>query len=272
MGDFGGLFGFDPGGFFGSVGGVIDAIESEVLAALSYLYALLVELFEYLYGFLITIVQYLVSFAQTVWHFVNYVIGPYIREFIDKIVSILKTVKAFLYSILSPILRIINRIRTWYLIHILPWQKLIIEIVQRVRVALQILKLLGVNWAAKLDADLAKIQAWVTTSIQDVLRGLNTVSSTLGAILDPSMVLRKNFFAATLFSSLAGVKRAAGFGANNALNASQLDGQTKDATLLNPATPAASLNTDGSASFSDAYDSIRAALQSEGAAMAPPLP
>jgi hypothetical protein len=108
-----------------------------------------------------------------------------------------------LHALFKPILDLIDRIMKWYTKHILPIQKAIIEVIQRMRVILELFRLLGAKWAAKLDADLQKIQSIVTTSIVDVVKTLNTLSTIIGLAVDPGMIFRRDFFGRTLWNSAA---------------------------------------------------------------------
>src|SRR5438445_4122502 len=180
-----------------------------------------------------------------------------VRHVIQQIVGVLITAWDILNGILFPVVKFLRRIRAWYFKHIFPIQHAILEVIQRVRVALALLRLLGVKWAAKLDAELKKIEGWVSTSIQDVVGTLNTVQSYLALMLDPAMVLRRDFFGATLFSSLGAVKRAAFFGSNTPLAASDAQDESNDRNLLNPAAPFARTDADGHLVTLPAYDSTK---------------
>jgi len=156
-----------------------------------------------------------------------------------------KKIREWLIRTLGPVIRVVLRVRKWYLDHILPWQKLIIEIISRIRVTLQIFRLLGFKWAAKLDQELQRVQAWVTRSIMAVLKTLNTVTSILGAVIDPGMVLRRDFFLGTLFTSLAAVKRAVAFGANTPLTASEHQHRADRKGMLQNNPPIVTRRADG---------------------------
>jgi hypothetical protein len=114
-------------------------------------------------------------------------------------------------------------LQKWYHDHILKWQLRIQDILSRIRVVLSLFRLLGFKWAAKLDADIKKIMDVVTLSIQDVTRTLNAISGVLGVILDPGMVIRAEFFHSSLFAALPALKRAAAYGSNTPLTASEID-------------------------------------------------
>ena len=180
-----------------------------------------------------------------------------VRHVIQQIIGVLRVAWDILNGILYPVVKFLRRIRAWYFKHIFPIQHAILEVISRVRVALSLLRLLGVKWAAKLDAELQKIQSYITQSIQDVVGTLNTMQSYLSLMLDPTMILRKDFFAATLFSSLGSLKRATSFGINAPLSATDAQTQQDNKALLDPAQPFAFTDSSGRLQTTPAFDSIQ---------------
>jgi phage-related protein len=252
----GGDPGLDPGGI--DLSGVLAGIEQAIINALEWLWQELVALYEWILGELEAIIQWLVSLVQAlvtaiknIWEWIyNFIILP--------LEDIIHNLFVWLKNFLAPVLRILNRIRTWYLTYIYPWVKLAQQIISELRIALQLLKLLGVKWAAQLDADLQTLSSWITMFSQDVIKSINTMSSLLEAIVDPALILRSNFFAATLFSNIGAVKRTVAYGNNTPLTPNQSAQQQADVALLNPATPPASIGAGGVVTTAPDYATMQA--------------
>jgi hypothetical protein len=136
----------------------------------------------------------------------------YILPIIKKIIEAIKWIKGKLDKILKPLQKILKRIRDFYVNHILKWELLAIQILSVIRVWLELLRLLHVKWAAKLDADLAKIQGYITDTITPVVSTLNEISTILGLAINPLGFISKSFMLGSLTNSLADVKKAAGYG------------------------------------------------------------
>lgn len=162
--------------------------------------------------------------------FVLHVLRDIVQGHFRNLVADYKALKAALQKIFKPLVDALNWLRKWYTLHILKWQLLVQEILSRIRVVLSLFRLLGFKWAAKLDADIQKIMSVVTLSIQDVTRTLNAISGVLGVILDPGMVIRADFFHSSLFSALPALKRAAAYGTNTPLTASEIDYSAQPST------------------------------------------
>lgn len=234
--------------FFGAwVTGALFSLYEWAVSALQFIWDALVSLAQSLHD----IFQSIREFFEDVWYEV-------IEPFIEWCQQIIDDITTWLANVLDPIITFVTKLMKWFRLYILPYLKIIIEVIQRMRVILALFKLLGAQWAAKLDADLAKIQGYVTLAIQDVVKTLNTISSVLNLVLDPAQIIRKDFFTGTLFSSLGAVKRAGAFGGNRALTASEAQSEADDGALLNGGAAVATRNADGTMTYSPALTRISA--------------
>lgn len=180
------------------------------------------------------------------------------KHIIRHLVAVLTAAYGILENIVGIFIRILNTIRNWYFKHVFPIQKKILQVISVARVFLSLLRLLGVKWAAKLDADLQKIAGYVSASILYVVQTLNTLSSYMALVVDPGMILARPFLAASILSNLDLVKRAGAYGSNNPLSASDATAEANDKNLLNRTDPFAVRNADGSTSYLPAFQSIQA--------------
>jgi hypothetical protein len=174
----------------------------------------LIQAIEYVGDFLLALAQTVLSHLRDVFAWLrDHVIKPLLDDY--------RALKAWLTKVLGPIIQFIQKWYAWYQKYILKWQLRIQELIARLRTIVQLFRLLGFKWAAQLDADLRKIQSYVTDSIVDVVKTVNGILNVLNAVIDPSLILRKDFFAATLFSNLGAVKRAVGYGGNRPTDPSE---------------------------------------------------
>jgi hypothetical protein len=194
----------------------------------------------------------------------------YLKPFLDKIIKAIKWLHDHLNKILKPIHKWIKRIHDWYVKYILKWQLLALNIVSGIRQFLALLKLLDVKWAAKLDAELQKIQGYITESITAILGPLNSALSILGMAVDPSLFFRQDMFGRTLWNSLGDLKKAAGYGSARPVSASeqQQEQDMHDAVYgtapLSTADPAGNVIYDPALKVVD--DSLTKQMQAQGLA------
>lgn len=187
---------------------------------------------------------------------------------ITGLIRIISEILQWIQNFLKPLLTWIARIMKWFHQYIEPILKDIIEVIQRVRVILTLLQLLGVKWAAKLNADLQQIQNWVTLAINDIVKTLNTISSIISLVVDPAQIIRRDFFSNTLFSNLSGVKQAAGYGTDRTSTPGEITQQQQYDNAVKSGGPLVTFDSVGNATDDPAVSAtqsqINAAMTGEG--------
>ncbi len=191
---------------------------------------------------------------------------------IEKIQQIIDDITTWLANFLDPIITFLQNILKWYVTYIKPYLMDIQEALSVMRTFLSLLQVLGVKWAAKLNADLEIIQAWVTTVIQDITETVNTISSVLGLMVDPTGILRRDMFAGSLFSSLAGIKRATGAGTDRPSTAGELSQANSNNALVTGDNPAVLINPDGTVTYAPGMSAVDADVRQGYGAYGAALP
>jgi len=255
MGDFG-FGGFD----FGDIGSFLEGLLSQLISVLEYIWDVLVAIAQYLYAIIVEIAQALVQFfvaaEQLVVHLFETLYTDVIKPIIDEIVKI----EAWISRTLAPVVRFVQRLQAWYNKYILPYQKQVLAIIQKIRQILLIFRLFGAKWAQKLDADLAKIQSYITTSIIDVLSTLNLITSWLQLISDPTQILRKPFWQNTAYSGAVDIYKAANLGGMKPLSAADKAQGQANLSLMDPKSPPVTANGDGTVTLSLTMADIKAKM------------
>lgn len=242
------------------VGELIIQFAEWVISVFVELWNVLVQIFAGLGQWLQGLWTWLGNVWQTLKDFFDDLWNVVIRPAIEKIQQIIDDITTWLSNFLDPIITFLQKLSAWYLHYIYPIVKSIIEVIQRMRVILALLADLHVKWAAKLDADLAKIQAYVTTAIQDVVGPLNQAITWLNIAIDPGQIIRKDFFTGTLFSSLGAVKGAQAFGQSRALTASEQTAENNRKQMLTDPSAVLTRNADGSVTYSQESQNTNAAF------------
>lgn len=207
-------------------------------------------------GFLYNSVRSVLAFLQKLLKIIvdglKHVISDVLHGHLLAVLKDLQAMFHAIHDLFAPILKFIAQVQAWYIKYIYRYVKMVEDIISRIRVVLSLFRLLGIKWAAKLDADLARIQGYLTTAMQAIVGTLNTVSTWLTLITDPAGIIRKDFFTGTLFSSLGAVKRAAYFGSNAALSASDLQMMDENHGLVSSRTGILTEHADGTVTLSNA--------------------
>lgn len=214
MGDGGLGGGFDPSQFFGGIIDSLVGIINAIIAALVFLFNLLVAVFQFLYAALVAIAQALVTgiklIARGFAHVISDIVhGRFLHLFQDYL-----DLKAKLTAWLAPVLRLLHRIKAIFDKFVLAPLLRYINLIQQMRKFLVVFRILGFKWAKKLDAQLADMERRVVQNVLVLESWINFAISAVSLIMDPSLIMRKNFLLASLLSFLGAVKRVVFFGAN----------------------------------------------------------
>jgi hypothetical protein len=146
----------------------------------------------------------------TLGKFLLHIWKKYVQKAITWLASHVRKLRAWLKRTIGPIIKRLEKIKKWYDTHILKQQLRQIQMIQRVRQFLAILRLLHVKWATKLDAALVDVQNRIAADIALVRGTLNQIINTLALALDPTLFIRGNVLGGTLLGNFAAVKRIFG--------------------------------------------------------------
>lgn len=244
-------------------GSIIDWVWSVIQQVIDFVTSIIGDLinalnavFGAIWNFLGNLVQALVDIFQKVAAFFAHLWQDYIKPAIDGLVNLYKSIVAWLKHILTPILNIIQRIRNFYYQYIYKWVQLAQQILSIVRAFLAALRILGVKWAAKLDAELAKIQGFITQWTSTFVATLNQATTWLNFIADPLGIVRRDVFKNSLFGSLLQTRNAVRAGSDRALYASEASNTQGDRAMVQGGASVLTRNADGSVNYSDASSRI----------------
>ena len=184
---------------------IADALYSIIVDAANFIWTALQDFWGWLDG----VWEAIKGFFDDLWWEV-------IEPLIEKLQQILDDITTWLQDHFEWLINIWNKALSIYKHYIYPILHDFLEVIQRMRVILELFRLMGFQWAAKLDADLMLIQNYVSDIILEIAQTVNAISTAIGLVLDPSGILRRDFFPDTAFSSLSAIKRANGFGTDRA--------------------------------------------------------
>lgn len=234
---------------------------SSLVTATNSTWANLVSGTTFLYnalGFLSRFIEKLISIlVRGITHIISDILHGHLLQALKDIQKLFHD----LHDLFKPILDFIDKLRGWYYKYIYPWVKLVENILSFIRVVLSAFRLLGAKWAAKLDADIAKIQGWISQLNQGVVGTLNSISTWMNFALDPFGIIRKDFFSATSFANLGTIRHALTFGNNRYLTASEAANTDGDRSMIAGGAAVLTRNADGSVTYSDASQRVNAGYE-----------
>jgi hypothetical protein len=205
--------------FLNNIGSIFGQIAQVINAIFVALWNAMIALFQFIWNTLVTVVNAIVSVFKNVGKFFARSWSDYLKPAIRGLFT--HVIKLFdrLHRLLSPLLKWIQKIRKWYDTHILPMLLKEIQMIQKVRQFLAVLRILHVKWAQVLDDKLLSVQSKITQSVEFIRGYLNLIINWIALITDPRMIIRRNTLGAWLLSHLGLVKRIAGYGGNKPISA-----------------------------------------------------
>ena len=180
------------GDFFNSIfdfmgDAVVGALESFVV----WLYQLVIVIAQALYQIVIAIGNFFWSIAKSVAGFFDRLWNGFFKGIFQSVWNAVKAASAWLEAHLRPIIDFLKKLRKLYQILYNTYIRPILLLIQHVRQYLQILSLLHISIAQKLDAYLAQLQAKIVQSFATIVATLNAAIDVLNALADPSYLIRK---------------------------------------------------------------------------------
>jgi hypothetical protein len=180
----GGDGGFDFGGIFDPLLGVLGAVVDAIIAFLNALVPALVNALNFLYSGELGIFAFAVDTLTKIWNglknlmdqvFKVWVLGAlkHLKDLYDKLQAWARKLKRWL-----DILRRLQQQQQQAF-------RRIINLIQRVRQVLVIFKLLGFKWAKKLDNWLVNIEGKLIRHELEIISKTNEIIGWLNLILDP---------------------------------------------------------------------------------------
>jgi hypothetical protein len=236
MGDGGFFGGFDPGGFFSGIIDTLVEIINAIISALVYLFNLLVAVFQFLYAALVAIANVLVAAVKVIARGFIHVLSDIVHGRFLHLFQDYLDLKKKLTELLAPVLRILHTIKKIFDQYVTAPLLRFINMIQKLRQFLTIFRILGFKWAKKLDTALANWERRVVQNVLVLQAWINFAISAVSLIMDPSLIMRKNFLLASLLSFLGAVKRVVFFGANRTPSSDETKQAQQDKAALSHTT------------------------------------
>lgn len=248
----------DPSAIIDFIVGLIEQIIAFIIQLFADFINILVAVFNAIAQVINSIITFLENFPEHLKDFLDDLWNEVIVPAIEKIQQIYDDIQTWLQNLLDPIIQFIQEVRAWFLKYIYPWIQRVQNIISITRAILSALRILGVKWAAKLDADLAKIQGYITGVFQDIIKPLNESLTWLNFLADPAGLFRTQTLSNSLFANLSSVYRSVNWGKNRGLSASEAQNTQEDISLAGGGANVLTRNADGSVTYSDASQRINA--------------
>lgn len=221
-------FGFDFGGdagFLDTVLGFFEQLFSQVFALLFNLIVAvanyLLAVAEFIYNFFLQLVLDIKNAFVWLWDHV-------VKVVLTKLLSIFVRVQTWLARYVNKVVGWLQKLRKWYDQYFNQFVKPVLIAIQRLRKILQLFRLLGFKWAARLDARLATIENRIIQAYELLRTNLNQIISWAQLIADPFALLRRNPVLGSILRTAPEIKNAIDRATNHVTTQAEVDKMNRD--------------------------------------------
>ncbi len=223
-----GQFGFGFGGSGTFFGDVLAFIEGEIVAALTFLYNLLVVVANFLLSLVQFVFHFFLTLAQDIKNAFKWLWTNIVKEGLTKLVSVFVRVQTWLAKYVNKVTAWLVRLRKWYDQYFNQFVRPVLNAIRHLRQTLQIFRLLGFKWAARLDARLAQIENRIVQAYELLRVNLNRVISWAQLIADPFGILRRNPVLAAVLRDAPEIKNAIDRATNHHTTQQEVNSANRD--------------------------------------------
>jgi hypothetical protein len=185
-------FGFDFGGLLGFLEGILQGILDAIIQVFQFIWNVLVYVAQYIWAGLNFVAHFFYQLALDIKNAFKWLWDNIVKRALVKALEVFVKVRQWLQKVFGPVIRFLHRLRAWYDFYFRKWVVPILRILRQIRQTLQIFRLLGFKWAARLDARLAGIENKIVQAYELIRQNLNRVISWIDLIVDPTFLLRRS--------------------------------------------------------------------------------
>ena len=183
--------GFDFGGFFDGLLGVLAAIIDAIIQFLIALVNVLVQILNFLYQGELGIFGFTKAAHDSVWRAFKNLLDDALHLRIIKSLKDLRDLYERLRKWIQKLKAFLDRLRKIQQLYQVQALKRFINLIQRIRQVLVVFRLLHLKFASKLDNWLAGIEGKLITRLADYARKTNEIIAWLNVVADPIQAYRK---------------------------------------------------------------------------------
>lgn len=176
------------------IGTIVGALFGPIFGGGTDANAAIGELRDQVFNIGNTLTQLIVSVARALGKalvFLGSLLWGLVRPLINLLGKILEKLADIYFKYLRPIIQAIQKIRARILKLYEKYFRPILVIFNRIHQVLSILKAFHLKFAAKLDAELLRLEAKLTAPMYQLLHYLNQVANMLNLVFDSTLVMRR---------------------------------------------------------------------------------
>lgn len=179
------------GDIFSALGDAIGSILNEIAAVIAYIFQVLVVIAQFIWDSLVLVANFFLQIVQDVAKFFDVIWNQALKPIFSAILQGIVKFGQWLQNIFGPVVKFLKQVSKYidkiYNTYVKPFLK----ILRIARIFLQLLRALGIKWAADLDKILGQVQADIQRAFLTIKGYLNVIIDLLNILADPSNLIRR---------------------------------------------------------------------------------
>jgi hypothetical protein len=177
--------------FFSNLLGVLAQFAAELEQIFVFLLNLIVQVFQFVWNVLVNVFDFLYKIGTVAGKFIVHIWNNFFKVLWGRILELFRKVHAFLEAKLGPIVRYLQKVRAMWDRNFQLYIKPILNMLQKIRQGLFVLRLLHIKFAQELDAKILSIESKLTKNFLQLRGVLTTMIDAVNAVIDAPLLVRK---------------------------------------------------------------------------------
>lgn len=186
----------------------IQATGQVIVIALQFAVHALFLVVEYIHNALIEVGKAAMSGFRSAWTFLRTTYEDVLKPGWQKFWLWVDRARAWLNNFFAPVFRFLRDLRNEILGFYEHWVRPVLDAIEIARKGLQVLASLGIEWAKKLDGELARLEALIDAPFQFALRKINEVIGIVDRIVTADGLFQRLALIRSIERDLRYVSRA----------------------------------------------------------------
>jgi hypothetical protein len=170
---------------------VINQVIAYLVAIVQWIWNGLVYVAQFLWNILVQVFQWAWGALKTVATIFRSIWDGFFKRIFLKVLNAITKAHLWLEQKLAPILNFLRKVRALYDHYFKLYVKPFLDVIQKIRRVLAVLRFLHIKWAQTLDAQLAKIEGKIAQVVLTIRGILNSMIDLVTTIADPMLLIRR---------------------------------------------------------------------------------
>lgn len=170
---------------------IVQQILNWLLSILQWIWNALVSIAQFIWSILLQVFNWAWAGLKAVATIFRSIWDGFFKRIFLKVLNAITKAHLWLEAKLAPILNFLRKVRALYDHYFRLYVKPFLDVIQKIRRILAVLRFLHIQWAQQLDAVLAKIEGKIARAVLTIRGILNSMIDLVAALADPMLLIRR---------------------------------------------------------------------------------